>query len=93
MNRKERKRVEKQLGINKHIKTLNREQKFERMRTNIENGKKTHQEFIERTALSELAQMEQKESDIIANIATNIAKRESIPFIDAMEKAKIEFKK
>lgn len=93
MNRSERRNLEKKLGVIKHLKTLSREEKFERMRNNQESGKKTHQEFVERSALSEMAQIEQKESDRIASEANNIAKTTGIPFIDALAQAQDESKK
>lgn len=93
MNRSERRKLEKKLGVSNHIKSLSRDERFERMRNNQEAGKKTHQEFVERCALSEIDQMEQKESDKIASKAEDIAKNTGIPFIDAMNQAQEETKK
>lgn len=93
MNRSERRKLEKQLGVNKHVQSLSRDQRYERIRNNQEAGNKTHQEFVERCALAELEQIDKKESDKIASAANDIAKTTGIPFIDALGQAQEEFKK
>ena len=90
MNRKERKKLEKELGIAKHLKTLTLNQRFERFRANQENGKKIQEEFIKNNEISQQADSDQKESDIINSLAENIAKTEKIPFIEALGKAQNE---
>jgi hypothetical protein len=93
MNRRERRHMQKQLGLNKHYKKETREQKFERWRGNIEEGKRMQQEFANQVEVSIQEQKDQKMSDIISGLAEDIAKREKIPVIDAMVKAQEQYEK
>jgi len=89
MNRKDRRRMAKNLGIMKYQQKLPLNQKFELIRENIISGKKSHEEFIENNRVIQ----EQFKNEVVSNklyaLATDISKREQIPFIDALEKAKL----
>jgi len=91
MNRRERKTMEKQLGLQKFYKSMNRQAKFEKLRSNQENGKKMEEEFKQKIQLSIQQQDEDKESDVIASLANSIIKYKKIAFIDAIEEAKQEY--
>ena len=84
MNRRERRHMQKQLGLNKHYKTQTREQMFERWRDNLENGKRMEEEMKTNVEVSLQEQDDQKVSDIITSKAEYIAKIQKIPVIDAM---------
>lgn len=90
MNRRERRNVQKQLGLNKHYKSQTREQMFERWRDNQENGKRMMGDKAEEVRVSLQEQADQKESDIITSLAEVISKRKNIPLIDAMVEAQEE---
>ena len=91
MNRRERKQMEKNLGLKKHYAKMTREQRFEKMRDNQENGRRLEAEMKQKVAISLQSQEDEKESNSIANLAEGIAKAKQIPFIDAMEEAKVEY--
>ena len=91
MNRKERRQLSKNLGIMEYQQKLPRNKKFELMRENIISGKQTHKEFIEKNRVTLNEQAEQSESQIVFNMAEDIAKRKKIAVIDAMEEAQKEY--
>lgn len=88
MNRRERKSMERQLGLQKFYKSMSRQAKFEKMKNNIENGKKMEEEFKQKVQLSIQRQDEEKESAVISSLAESIIKHKKIAFIDAIEEAK-----
>ncbi len=90
MNRKERRHMEKQLGLRKFYKNMTNEKRFEKMVDNIENGKRMEEEMKQKREVSIQEQDDQKYSDRIGSLAEEIAKREKIPVIDAMVRAKAE---
>jgi len=91
MNRRERKHMEKQLSLDKFYKKMTREKKFEKMRENQENGRRMQTELKEKIKISLQEQDDQKESDVIANLAENIAQRKKIPVIDAIVEAQEQY--
>jgi len=93
MNRRERRNMQKQLGLNKFYKTQTNEQWRERIRGNIENGKRMEADMKEHVRIMQNMSEEEKESAIIANRAQHIAQRKQIPLIDAMVEAKEEYDK
>ena len=93
MNNRERRKIQKQLGLNKHYKKETREQKWQRWRDNQENGKKMHHDYLNQVEVSIHEQSDQKISNIIQHLAEDIIKREKIPMIDAMVKAQEQYEK
>lgn len=93
MNRRERKHVEKSLGLLKYRKKETRQQKWERWRDNQENGKRMMQDRTNEITASIKAQEDQKMSDVIQSLAEHIAKRKQIPVMDAMIEAQKEYEK
>jgi hypothetical protein len=91
MNRRERKKMEKDLGLQKFYKNQSRTQKWERMRENQENGKRMHEQNVIKNEENQLAAAEDKMNAIIANKAANIATKKKIPMIDAMVEATNEY--
>lgn len=91
MNRKERRKMSKKLGIMQYQQKLSRNKKFDLIRENIILGKKMQNEAQEEIRQQDNKFIDQKESEIIFHIAEDIAKRKQIPIIDAMEEAKKEY--
>jgi hypothetical protein len=91
MNRREKRLTSKRLGILQYQQKLPRNKKFELIRENIIASKKREVEVAEEVRQKTNAYVEEKESQIILHLAEDIAKREKIPLIDAMEKAKMEY--
>lgn len=93
MNRRQRRQMSKNLGIMEFQQKLPREKKFELIRQNIIEGRKIHEEFIEKNRIEGNALSEKTESDVIYHIAEDIAKRKKIPVMDAMKEAHEEYEK
>jgi len=91
MNRVERRKTEKMLGLTKHYKTLSRSKKFEMQAERIAQGKQRQEETKEKVKQSITEQNDKKESAIIYTIAQTIANAKKIPLVDALKEAKIEF--
>lgn len=87
MNRTQRKRIEKDLGIKKHRKSLSRQQKFELLRQNVQEGKQRHRENTEARERQESEADGQLQSNEVAKLALRIAKAEGMPYIDALNEA------
>ena len=90
MNRKERRNMSKRLGILKYQQKLPFDKKIALIRENIISGKRMHKEYVENNRVIQ----EELQGEVISNqlyyLANDIATKESIPFIDAIEKAKNE---
>ena len=93
MNRRQRREMSKKLGIMQYQRNLSREKKFELMRENIKVGKQTHEENLNKNRVTQSAQNENIESEIIYNTAKEIADRKQIPIIDALSEAQEEYSK
>jgi hypothetical protein len=93
MNRRERKHVEKQLGLQKTRKNETRAQKWARWRDNQENGKRMMEEKANDVATSVHEQEDQKLSVQIQSLSEHIAKTKKIPVIDAMVEAREYYEK
>lgn len=91
MNRRERKHVEKQLGLQKHYKTLSRTQRWEKMRDNQQNGKRMMEELKNKNNVDVQDQEDTAVNDKISKRAKAIAKSKKIPLIDALVEAQEEF--
>ena len=92
MNRRERKHMEKELGLQKHYKTLSREKKWEKMRSNQENGRRMMMERKQDIEIVQQKVADQKESNIIEDVAEEIVQKKNIPMIDAMVEAQLKYK-
>ena len=93
MNRRERKHMEKQLGMNKLKKRMTNAQRFENMRQNIENGKKIQEEMKEVRRRQEQGNQDQEASQRIASIATDLMVNKDVPYVEAQEKAREIYQK
>ncbi len=88
MNRRDRKNLEKRLGILKHVKTLSRKEKFERMRHNIIEGNQKQREMNETVRVAEQESQDKVDNNAIASLATTIMIKEGLSYIQALEKAR-----
>ena len=93
MNRKERRAMQKELGLNKFYKNQTLEQKRERMVGNQESGRRMMEEMKERVRVMQNMTAEERESQTISRYAQQIAQNKQIPLIDAMAEAKVEYDK
>lgn len=93
MNRRERKHMEKQLGMHKLKKNMTREQRFENMRRNIEAGNKMQDEMKNVRRLQEQGQQDQDAAARIASIATDLMVNKEVPYVEAQEQAKEIYKR
>ena len=92
MNRRERKNMEKQFGMDKLKKNMTREQRFENMRSNIQNGKKLQEEMKETRRVQEQGSADKEASSEIASIATDLMINKDVPYVEAQEQAKEIYK-
>lgn len=93
MNRKERRRMSKNLGIMQHQQKLTREEKFDLIRENIISGKEQHKQFMEEVKRRQSMSKEELDSEAIAALAERIAQSQNIPLVDALEEAQKIYKK
>lgn len=90
MNNRQKRQMEKDLGILKYKNSLPKKQRFARMRENIIEGKKKQEGMKEIRRLQEQKQKEQTTSDQLSFLATSIMLKEGISYAEAIEKAKKE---
>ena len=93
MNRKERRRMSKNLGIMQYQQKLTRAQKFNLIHENVVAGKLREREVTEEVRQDINKQLEEKETEVVYNMAEDIAKRRGIPVIDALEEAQKLYEK
>ena len=92
MDRKERRRIEKRLGITKHKKTLSLSERMESVSQNIELGKQKQIEMLEVRRQQEGNKSNEIDNNRIASIATELMIGKDMSYIDALEKAKEVYK-
>jgi len=90
MNRKERRKMAKKLGILQYQSNLSRNKKFNLIRENILEGKRMHEEFVRRSKLTQQELEQELKEEKIYNKAIFISQSENIPFSEAVERAKKE---
>lgn len=88
MNRRERKRMEKQFGISKYKKKMSRAQRFENMRENILHGKELEAKMQEVRRVQEQKKSDDNSANRIASIATDLIVNKEMDYVTAMEEAK-----
>jgi hypothetical protein len=93
MNRQQRKHMEKQLGLHKMKKKMTREQRFEAMRQNIEEGNQRQEEMKEVRRLQEEGRQEAIDSARISSIATDLMVNKGMSWVESQEKAKEVYKR
>jgi hypothetical protein len=93
MNRRERKAMEKRLGLAKYKKTLPRNEKFEMIRQNIIEGRKKEEQLKEEMRIKNNAQEESMINKKISDRAMELMLKDGMDYYSANEKAKEEFGK
>jgi hypothetical protein len=89
MNRRDRRKMSKKLGILQYQKNLPRDKKFNLIRENILIGKKREVEMKEEVRRQTNESLDETESKSIITIAQEIVEKEEVPLIDALERARI----
>ena len=92
MNRRERKHMEKQMGLAKYKKSLTRAQKFAMMSDNIKAGKETQERMKETRRLQENVKVDEVAASRISSITTSLIVK-GVPYVEAIEQAKELYKK
>jgi len=92
MNRRERKAMEKRLGLTKYKKSLPLNQRFEMIRQNIIEGHKMEQKLKEDNRVKENAKTDAEINKKIADRALELMMKEDMDYYSATEKAAKEIK-
>jgi len=92
MNRKERRSLEKQLGINKMKKNLSYTDSFKRIAENQARGKEMQEKLKENIRISIERQKAEKENSIIAHKAEFLVKNKNISMSEAIDIVSKEIK-
>jgi len=93
MNHREKRRMQKKLGILKHKNSLPRNERFARLRENILEGKKKEKEMKEVVRLQKEGKKDEVNNNRIASITTELMIKKKISYIDALEEAKEIYKR
>ena len=93
MNHKQKREMEKKLGLLAYRKKLPRAERFELIRQNIIAGKKKEAELKGEVVRQENKADDDAKSNQIASLATTLMITEGLSYIDALEKAKIQIEK
>lgn len=93
MNRRERKIMEKQLGLDKYKKTMPRFERFEMIRQNIIEGRKKEDQLKEERRIKDNAKEEELLNKKISDRALELMMKDSMDYYSANEKAKKEYSK
>jgi hypothetical protein len=91
MNRRERKAMEKKLGVTKYKKSLPLNQRMEMVRQNIIEGHKKQDKLKEDIRVKDNAKADAEINKKIADRALELMMKESMDYYSATEKAKEEF--
>jgi len=87
MNRRERKTMEKRLGLDDYKKSLPRSQRFEMMRQNIIAGKKLEEDMKDLRRRQENEKSDTIASSRISSIATDLMINKGMDWVQAQEEA------
>jgi hypothetical protein len=87
MNRRERKAMEKRLGLDKYKKSLPRAERFEMNRQNIIAGRKMEEEMKEIRRVQENGAEDKKASERISSIATDLMFNKKMDWVSAQAEA------
>jgi len=92
MNRRERRHMEKQLGITKMKKKMTNKERFEQMSQNIEHGKDLQKQMKETVRIQSQKKLDEGSAARISSIATDLMINKDVPYVDAVEQAKELYK-
>lgn len=88
MNRRDRRAMQKKLGINKTNKNVSLNEKFEKIRQNIISGKQKQFEMQENVRRQTNQSSDIELNNRISSLATTLMIQDGLEYIDALEKAK-----
>jgi ATP-dependent Lon protease len=91
MNRREKRAMEKKLGITKYKKTLSMSKRFEMIEQNIIEGNNKQQRLKEEMRIRENSQADSQINKKIADRALDLMMKEDMDYYSATQKAKEEF--
>lgn len=91
MNRRERKHMEKQMGIAKYKKSLTRAQKFEMVADNIKSGRDLENQMRDTRRVQEQGKTDEVAANRIASISTELMVK-GVSYVDAINQAKEIYK-
>lgn len=90
MNRRERKKVERQLGINKAKAKMPMSKRLQKLGENVRSSKNKNKEIEDKRRVDKQKQEDDLLTQEINSLATSIVMSEGIPYIQALEKAKAQ---
>lgn len=85
--------MEKQLGITKQKNSMTRAERFETMRNNIEHGRELQDKMKETRRLQEQGKVDEVSANRISSIMTDLMINQGVPYVEAMEQAKEQYKR
>ena len=92
MNRRERRHMEKQLGIAKMKKKMTNKEKFESMSQNIEHGRELQAKMKETVRVQGQKKLDEDSATRISSITTDLMINKDVPYVEAVEQAKELYK-
>ena len=92
MNRKERRHMEKQLGITKMKKNMTNKERFEQMSQNIEHGRELEAKMKETVRVQGNKKIDEDSAARISSITTDLMINQGVAYVDAVEQAKELYK-
>jgi hypothetical protein len=87
MNRRERKAMEKKLGLDKYKKGLSRAARFDMMSQNIEEGRKRQSQMADARKVQDTKTADEASSARISSIATDLMINKGMDWVSAQDKA------
>ena len=90
MNRRERRKVEKKLGLLKHKNSLSPSKRIKYIQDNFKGGKNRENEMKEERKRQENEEKDRQTSADIASLATTLMIKNGLSWIEALEAAKKE---
>jgi hypothetical protein len=93
MNRKQRKQMEKQLGITKMKKNMTNKERFAAMSDNIKSGNEMQVQMKETRRVQEQGKQDQVIAARISSIATDLMINHDMDYVSAQNEAKEQYKR
>lgn len=88
MNRRQRRQMEKKMGITKYKQSMTSKEKINRITKSSKEGKEKEKKMKETLRIQNQKDEDQKFSNEIASLATTLTISENLSYIEALEKAK-----
>ena len=85
MNRRQKRQLEKQMGITKHKQSMSMEKRVKMMGENVRDTQEKRKETDRRVTQERI---DRENSEKVATLATTLMVTEGLSYIDALEKAR-----